>query len=125
MSKSNYYFSFNKGVGPYNPTQSNHYDINLIWSMIQLRVIMDLIFKNLNPYVGFFFRNPTFFFLHPHNFKYPKTNLDLLFEKGHRAELYFPLFIFTIEYQLLVEGICSCSKQGGRVGYVAKVFLGL
>jgi len=28
---------------------------------------------------------PTFFFLHPHNFKNSKTGLELLFGKGHRG----------------------------------------
>jgi len=28
---------------------------------------------------------PTFFFLHPQNFLNPKTDLNLLFEKGHRG----------------------------------------
>jgi len=34
------FFSFNKGVEPYNQTQSNHYNINLICLVIQ-----SLIFK--------------------------------------------------------------------------------
>jgi len=31
ISLNIFFFSFNKGVEPYNPTQFNHYNINLIF----------------------------------------------------------------------------------------------
>jgi len=53
------------------------------------------------------FYTPTFFFLHLHNFKNPKIDLDQLFEKGYWS--FFVTVYLLHSSQVLVQGLCSCA----------------